>query len=384
MTDVRFPRLAYGLLIVAAVALSTTIASIARNHYAAGRVKPPEQMTASTVVRAPLDQSPIGAVGLVEPANQEHKIGTNVSAVVTQVFVTPGMRVARGDRLFALDPRIVEATLNQRRRDLATAEARLTLARARVPGLQAEAQAARAAVEAALADYDEAFDLVRIAGALKAGTSISARETTRRKNVLRTALARLSEARARLALAQANLNLFDERNGGDSIALEVAGVEQARAAVWLAESELELRTVRAPDDATVLQVNVRPGEFAEAGGSSQTLIITGRTETLHVRVDIDEADLPRFRTGAPATASMRGTQSGRLQLRFVRVEPLVLPKRALSGQPTERVDTRVLQAIYEVATESRTMWPGQQLDVLIEEDNAYRQAERLSAGSIAK
>ena len=37
----------------------------------------------------------------------------------------------------------------------------------------------------------------------------------------------------------------------------------------------------------------------------------------------------------------------RMKLRFVRIEPFVLPKRNLTGDSLERVDTRVLQVIYE-------------------------------------
>ena len=84
----------------------------------------------------------IGAVGVVEPSSQQINIGTNVSATITDVFVMPGAKVSRGDKLFALDARIAQATLDLRRRDLATAQARLAQARARVPGLQAEVEVA--------------------------------------------------------------------------------------------------------------------------------------------------------------------------------------------------------------------------------------------------
>ena len=65
-------------------------------------------------------------------------------------------------------------------------------------------------------------------------------------------------------------------------------------------------------------------------------------------------------------ATTRDMASPPIQLRFVRIEPLVVPKRTLSGRSTERVDTRVLQAIYEIVADEQTIWAGQQLDVLIE------------------
>jgi len=371
----RYPILAHGLTIAAAVALLGATTSIARNNQVRPlvepRLAPPAPSLAKLADKRAAPPAQIGAAGLVEPSSQEIKIGTGVSGIVAQVFVAPGTRVKRGEPLFALDGRMAQAALYQRRRDLAAAEARLALARSRVPGLEAEVQAAATAVEAARAEHDDASDIVRIAGGLSAGATITAREITRRKNVLRTAEARFSEARARLALAQANLALFDEPGGGASIAVELATIEQARAAVKLAETDLELRTVRAPDEGTVLQINLRPGEFAQAGALSQALMILGRTDPMHVRIDIDEADIPRYRLGAPATASVRGEAHRRLKLSFVRIEPLVVPKRALSGQATERVDTRVMQVIYAIEPDRLTVLPGQQLDVFIEAEHAF-------------
>ena len=43
---------------------------------------------------------------------------------------------------------------------------------------------------------------------------------------------------------------------------------------------------------------------------------------------------------------MRGDPHHEFALSFVRVEPYVVPKKSLTGDNTERVDTRVLQVIY--------------------------------------
>jgi multidrug resistance efflux pump len=117
----------------------------------------------------------------------------------------------------------------------------------------------------------------------------------------------------------------------------------------------------------VLQVNVHPGEFVGAP-PGQALVVLGNVHTLHVRVDIDEHDVPRFRPGAAARASVRGNAAHEYALRFVRVEPYVIPKKSLTGDNTERVDTRVLQVIYAVdgASEERPLYVGQQMDVFID------------------
>jgi hypothetical protein len=44
----------------------------------------------------------------------------------------------------------------------------------------------------------------------------------------------------------------------------------------------------------------------------------------------------------------------------------VVPKRSLTGDSTERVDTRVLQIIYKVERDDLPLFIGQQLDVFID------------------
>jgi len=378
----RLPILAYGLGAIAAVAGLGASLSISSKSQLRAAVEPwlssqtgqtlaPIASAASTM-EPPAPQ--IGAVGLVEPSSQEISIGTEISGTVSKVFAIPGVRVSKGDPLFVLDTRLAEAVMMQRLRDQAAAEARLSLARARVPGLEAEVQAAMTAVEAARAEKDDAADVVRIASNLNSGNTISAREITRRGNVLRSAEAKYAEATARSALAQANLALYDEAKGGANITIELAAIEQARASLRLAQTDLELRTVSAPIDGEVLRVNINPGEFALAGAVTQPLIVMGRTDPMHVRIDIDEADISRYRRGARAVASLRGDSMRKLQLSFVRAEPLVVPKRALSGMTTERVDTRVMQLIYAIVDDGVAILPGQQIDVLIEADEAGPQA----------
>jgi multidrug efflux pump subunit AcrA (membrane-fusion protein) len=386
----RLPVLAYGLGAIAAVAGLGASLSISNNSQLRASLGPWLGAPSAPISAATADKSvtplrppsqQIGAVGLVEPSSQEISIGTDISGTVSRVLAVPGVRVSKGQPLFVLDTRLAEAVVAQRLRDLAAAEARLALARGRVPGLQAEVQAAMTAVEAARADKDDAMDVVRIASGLNSGDTISAREITRRRNVLRAAEAKYAEATARLALAQANLALYDEAKGGANITIELAAIEQARASLRLAQTDLELRTVGAPIDGEVLRVNINPGEFALAGAVTQPLIVMGRTDPMHLRIDIDEADISRYRQGAPAVASLRGNSMRKLQLSFVRAEPLVVPKRALSGLATERVDTRVMQLIYAIVDDGARVLPGQQVDVLIEADEAGPQAVSNRSGT---
>jgi hypothetical protein len=69
----------------------------------------------------------------------------------------------------------------------------------------------------------------------------------------------------------------------------------------------------------------------------------------------------------------------RYPLSFVRVEPFVVPKKSLTGDTTERVDTRVLQVIYACdPTDRPPLFVGQQVEVYIEA--APEPADRDPAG----
>jgi hypothetical protein len=65
-------------------------------------------------------------------------------------------------------------------------------------------------------------------------------------------------------------------------------------------------------------------------------------------------------------ASLRGAPDKKYPLTFVRVEPYVIPKKSLTGDNTERVDTRVLQVLYSLKRADRPIYVGQQLDVFID------------------
>src|SRR5262249_5163823 len=132
------------------------------------------------------------------------------------------------------------------------------------------------------------------------------------------------------------------------------------------EADLDRLTMRAPIAGEILQLNLRVGEYAQAGQLSKPLLVMGEVARLHVRADIDENDAWRVRAGSRANAAERGTSSWRAPLEFVRLEPLVVPKKSLTGDSTERVDTRVLQAVFRFSDRKVPFFVGQQMDVFIE------------------
>jgi multidrug resistance efflux pump len=207
--------------------------------------------------------------------------------------------------------------------------------------------------------------VVRETDALKRVEETFARKVATEQELIERREA-LAAAKAALARSQADLHLLEAGSWQYDRDVAKAALSRAEAEVAKIEVELDRLIVRSLVAGRVLQVNVRPGEFVGTP-ANQPLVILGNTERLHVRVDIDEYDIPRFHAGLPAVAVPRGNLQEKYPLEFVRVEPFVVPKKSLTGDTTERVDTRVLQVIYEFDPAGRPpLFVGQQVEVFID------------------
>ncbi|MFN0133041.1 MAG: HlyD family secretion protein [Phycisphaerales bacterium] len=336
------------LVALAGIALAVqTVRSENRQQPAAPPVAAP--------AKSPYSASVAGA-GLVEASTQNIAIGAPVAGVVVEVPVVAGAQVKAGDALFRVDDRAAKAELEVRRAALRGAEAELEqlVAQPRsedLPPARARVAETRAILEdlrAQLANWEAVPDKRAVA-----------QDTLSSKRfAVKTAESRLAESEAQLALLEAGA-------WGPLKKVAEARVASARASMEAAQTEVDRLTVRAPVSGQVLQVNIRVGEYAPANAGSG-LVLMGETRTLHVRVDVDENDAWRLKPGASARASLRGNSALKVELKFVRIEPYVIPKRSLTGDSSERVDTRVLQVIYAFAGDALPVYPGQQMDVFID------------------
>jgi multidrug resistance efflux pump len=277
--------------------------------------------------------------------------------LVTKVYVKVGDRVRSGEPLFALDDRELVADLGVRRASLAAYQARLVkLQQAPRPEEVPPAEAKVAEAKAQLADAEVQVRLIE---------SVTDRRAVREEDVKRRRL-NLQAAQARLDEADENLVLTKAGTWSADLVIAQADVDQAAAAVRQDEINIDRLTMRAPVDGIILQNKVRLGQYAQAGILSEPLMVFGAGTGLHVRADVDENDAWRVRPGCPALARLRGNSKISFPVEFVRFEPYVIPKQSLTGNVTERVDTRVLQVIYQFRDPKATVFDGQQLDIFIE------------------
>ena len=138
-----------------------------------------------------------------------------------------------------------------------------------------------------------------------------------------------------------------------------------RAGFAASSREVDETVKLGPHQAVKKLVAASEGEFANTN-PNEPLMILGEVTTLQVRADVDEQNAPLVHANQPAVAFLKGSTRDSLPLRFVRIEPFVIPKRSLTGDSTERVDTRVLQIIFELDRPGVPLYVGQQVDVFIQ------------------
>jgi RND family efflux transporter MFP subunit len=257
----------------------------------------------------------ISGAGIVEASTRNISIGTHIPGIVARVYVKVSQRVKAGDPLFLIDDRA-------RRADLAVRDTKVLEAEANLQDLKAQ---------------------LMVAENVKDPRAISIDDLNKRRYAVQAAEARLANARSE----------------ADS-----------------AKVDIDLLTVRAPITSEILQVNIRPGEFAPSGVAAQPLILLGNLDRLHVRVDIDENDAWRFSKESPAVAYIRGNSDLKVGIRFEYVEHYVVPKRSLTGESTERVDTRVMQVVYSFDRGELEVIPGQLMDVFIDDRSSQASASQ--------
>lgn len=266
----------------------------------------------------------LGASGLVEAVNENVRIAPTASGLVTEVNVTAGDTVKQGAVLFRLDDRDAKAAIASQKASVTVLDA---------------------AVAQATVTLEDKTDSLNRVLKLNRNQVSSVDEMTRAEFANKVAKANLDRARAEL--------------------------EQAKVVLQRAEVTLDRLTTSAPRDGRVLQVNIRAGEQAALDPSTPAMLL-GDVEQLQLRADVDEDYASRVIPGCQAVAYLKGTRDRSVPLRFVRVEPYVVPKQSLTGLSSERVDTRVLQIIFRFDRPPFPVYVGQQMDVFLNGDPAQK------------
>lgn len=259
-------------------------------------------------------ESAIYGAGLIEASSENIAIGTPFVEPIVEIYVVEGDKVKNGDPLLKQDTR----------------------------SLEAQRETVLSQLNAARVNYEN----------LKVQFSFYERLTDKR------AVSEQSYSAAYYAMLEA----FEQ-------------VQVAQNQLLQVETDIDRSTIRAPVDGEILQVNAHIGEIyppvsyniTQSYVNLQTAqILMGTISPLQMRIDIDEEDCWRFQKGSKATAFVRGNANIHFPMKFLRIEPYVIPKTSFTGEITERLDTRVLQVLYRFEQMDLPIYPGQLLDVYIE------------------
>ncbi len=248
----------------------------------------------------------IAASGIIEAVGENVAVGSPSDGIVHAVFADVWNPVKKGDRLFKLDTRELDADL------------KIHLAKEKV----------------ALAEHKKVQDQLARLRSIKDARAISQEELQSKEN---------DEMVARATWHQAQM----EREK--------------------IEAMIERLIIRSPIDGVVIQKNIKAGEYILCAHTDTPPFVVGDLSAYQVRVDVDEHNASRIAPMASGVAHPKNRPEFAIPLHFVRIEPYVIPKKSLTGSSKEKVDTRVLQLIYTFTPpQDLSLYIGQQVDVFIE------------------
>lgn len=197
------------------------------------------------------------------------QVGSQVSGTIAKLNADFNSRVHKGDIVALIDPALFKGALLQAAADLENAKANLVAA-------QANLEKSKAALVQTKADYD------RTMGLFKSGI-MSQQQLDLAKANYDSANAAVSGAAASVTQAEAQAN-------------------QKKAAVEVAQTNLDYTVIRSPIDGTVVARNVDVGQTVAASLQAPTIFtIAQDLSKMWVYAKTDESDVGNIKVGKPVT-----------------------------------------------------------------------------------
>lgn len=241
------------------------------------------EVVVDPVRRADLVRTVVASGHVENPFRVE--IGAQVTGTVAEVLVDEGQRVSRGQVLVKLETQELQAAIVQANGAVAQARARLMqLNDLTLPTARESLAQASATFRNAQAVFDRTTELARTGHATRAALD----EAQRALDVART------------QVNAAQLQVFTASPAGSDHVLAQTQLDQAQAALQIAESRLAYATVTAPRDGILIARNVERGTVAQPGRALFVLAPVGTTQLV---LQIDERNLGLVAMGQRALAS---------------------------------------------------------------------------------
>lgn len=196
---------------------------------------------------------------------QQVNISPKTPGRVSEVKVDEGDRVEKGQVLFVLDSKDLEAQLKQQQANLGISRA--SLEKTTSSSYEQQVLQAEQAVQNAQISFDDAKEKYGINQQLYASEAIS-------QQALNDSDKLYQSASIQLKSAQDNLALLKERSGPESAKVASAQVDQAAAGVNYISEQINNSIITAPISGTISSRNINVGEIASTSANTFTMIDT--------------------------------------------------------------------------------------------------------------
>jgi ABC exporter DevB family membrane fusion protein len=317
------------LLVVAGAAVV-----VSRRYYSQ-----PEHPTTAVAAAAasPAEETAghVAAPGRVEPISEEIVLSAELPGKLQSVLVEEGDNVIAGQPVAHLASEDYQARV---RSAAAAVESREAELRRVINGARGqERREAAAAVSAASAKVEQARTEYERRRALYASGDVGQIQVDHAQRELEVTQ-KLHDA------AQEHFQLVDDAAREEDRARGEAEVLRARADLGEARALLEKTTIRSPIRGIVLRKHLRTGESVDENTPVVTVADVSR---LRVRADVDEIDVARVRTGQRAYVTAAAYRGQKFWGHVVRLGQVLGRKNFRTNEPTERVDTKILEVLIE-------------------------------------
>jgi HlyD family secretion protein len=282
----------------------------------------------------------IAGPGRVEPSSEDIKIGSELSGRLKVVNVEEGDAIRRGQVLAELENADYRAQVESARANVIAKQAVL---RKVINGARRQ-------------ERDEAWSSVNEA---KAVTENAKSELRRRRELFSAGVVSREEleryareadvAQAKYEAAVQQHALVDDRAREEDRSLAEADLKLAQAQLDEAQARYEKTFIRSPIDGGVMRKHHRSGESVSNSSTVPDPILTiGDRKTLRVRVDVDETDVSKVNVGQRAYVTADAFGKQKFWGHVVRVGQQLGPKNVRTDEPTEKVDTKILETLVEL------------------------------------
>ena len=320
------------LLVIAAVALFGT--SRSRNSVQA-------RGTTASAIGAVVFASP----GRVEGASETTQVGAAADGILKAVYVKEGQFVKRGTLLGEIACDDLQPALQTAMAEADSArQARARLLRG---ARDEEKKIANEKTAAARATFEEAKSRLDMQRALYQKEQVS-------RATYDQAVRDLGVADANLRAALRTEELVAAPPLQEDTARADADVQAAESRARTVQERIGKCSIAAPIDGTVLRVYARRGESFSTV-TPRPLFSLADTSTRHIKAEVDERDVDKLSVGQSVIIQADALEGKKLRGSVARISAMMGRKSISTGDPSDKSDRDILEAVIELEDNSRPL-----------------------------